>query len=60
MDDLELVKMRLSRIPVSALYGLARDSGVPYGTLWAIKMRRTKSPRYPTVRKLADHFKRPA
>ena len=58
MDDLELIKMRLSRLPIEALYKLAQDSGVPYGTLWHLKMRRTKSPRYPTVRKLADHFKK--
>lgn len=60
MDDLELIKMRLSRTPKEALYQLAQDSGVPYGTLWHLKMRKTKSPRYPTVRKLADFYKRAA
>jgi predicted transcriptional regulator len=57
MDDLELIKMRLSRTPVSELYTLAKMSGVPYGTLWNIKARKSKSPRYQTVRKLADFFK---
>jgi hypothetical protein len=60
MDDLELVKMRLSRMPVEALGVVAKASGVPYGTLWNIKTKNTKSPRYPTVRKLADYFKRAA
>lgn len=58
MDDLELVKMQLSRLPKDELYSLSQESGVPYGTLWAIKARKTKSPRYPTVKKLADHFRR--
>jgi hypothetical protein len=60
MDDLDLIKMRLSRTPVSALYKLAQECGIPYGTLWNIKARKSKSPRYQTVRKLADFFKQKA
>ena len=57
MDDLELVKMKLSRMPIGQLGELSKASGVPYGTLWNIKTKATKNPRYPTVKKLADHFK---
>lgn len=60
MDDLDLVKMRLSRLPIQALGEVSRQSGVPYGTLWNLKLKNTKSPRYPTVKKLADYFKRAA
>jgi hypothetical protein len=60
MDDLDLVKMRLSRIPLDGLTAVSMESGVPYGTIWNIKTRKTKNPRYPTVRKLADYFKRAA
>ena len=58
MDDFELVKQRLSETPVSDLYVLAQESGVPYGTLWNLKKKKTKSPRYPTVKALADYYKR--
>ena len=60
MDDLELVKMRLSRIAQKDLYALAQACGVPYGTLWHLKMRRTKNPRYKTAKLLAEHFKKQA
>lgn len=60
MDDLDFVKMKLSRTPISALGVISKDSGVPYGTLWNIRLKKTKSPRYPTVRLLADYFKRQA
>lgn len=60
MDDLELIKMKLSRTPVSALGQLAKDSGVPYGTLWNLKMKKTKNPRYKTFKPLADHYRRQA
>ena len=60
MDDLELVKQRLSETPVSALYGLSQESGVPYGTLWNLKKKKTKNPRYDTVKPLAEYFKRAA
>lgn len=58
MDDLELIKMRLSRTPVQALYRMAQESGVPYGTLWNLKNKKTKNPRYGTVKPLADFFRR--
>ena len=60
MDDLELVKMKLSRMPMDELYALHQASGVPYGTLWHLKMRRTKNPRYKTAKLLAEHFKKQA
>lgn len=60
MDDLELVKMRLSRMPQDELTDLSGKTGIPYGTLWNIWTRATKHPRYPTVKKLADHFKKSA
>ena len=52
--------MHLSRTPISALYRLSKDSGVSYGALWSLKRKYTKSPRYPTVKKLADYYKRSA
>lgn len=60
MDDLELIKMRLSRTPVENLYAMAQQSGIPYGTLWNLKMKKTKNPRYKTVKPLADFFKKQA
>lgn len=60
MDDLELVKQRLSETPVSKLYALSKDCGVPYGTLWNLKKKKTKNPRYDTVKPLADFWKRAA
>jgi hypothetical protein len=60
MDDLELVRERLSKTPVSGLRALSKESGVPYGTLWNIKKKKTKNPRYPTVKVLADHYKQKA
>jgi len=60
MDDLELIKMRLSRTPLEDLYRMARESGVPYGTLWNLRMRKTKNPRYQTVKPLAEYFKKQA
>lgn len=60
MDDLELVKSRLAGTPVSKLYSLSKDSGVPYGTLWNLKKKKTKNPRYQTVKPLADFWKRQA
>jgi len=60
MDDLELIKMRLSRTPLEDLYRMAQESGVPYGTLWNLRMRKTKNPRYQTVKPLAEYFKKQA
>jgi hypothetical protein len=58
MDDLELVKLRLSETPVDELYGLSKSTLVPYGTLWNLKKKKTKNPRYDTVKPLADWFRR--
>jgi hypothetical protein len=60
MDDLDLIKMHLFRTPENKLYALSKDSGVPYGTLWAIKKRKTKNPRYETVKTLSAYYKRAA
>ena len=60
MDDLELIKMRLSRTPLEDLYRMAQESGVPYGTLWNLRMKKTKNPRYQTVKPLAEYFKKQA
>jgi len=60
MDDLELIKMRLSRTPLEDLYAMSKESGVPYGTLWNLRMRKTKNPRYQTVKPLAEYFKKQA
>lgn len=60
MDDLDLIKMHLFKTPETGLYALSRDSGVPYGTLWNIKKRKTKNPRYGTVRTLAAYYKQKA
>lgn len=57
MDDFELVKQRLSETPVRALYALSKKSGVPYGTLWNLKKKKTKNPGFLTVKVLADHYK---
>lgn len=58
MDDLELVKERLAATPTSGLYELSKNSGVPYGTLWNLKKKKTKNPRYQTVKPLAEYWKR--
>ena len=60
MDDLDLIKMRLSRTPLEDLYRMAQESGVPYGTLWNLRMKKTKNPRYQTVKPLAEYFKKQA
>jgi hypothetical protein len=57
MDDLQLVRARLAKTPVAALYALSKASEIPYGTLWNLKKKKTKKPQYETVKKLADHFR---
>ena len=58
MDDLDLIKKRLATTPMSRLYRLSKDTKVPYGTLWNLKERITRNPRFETVRLLAAHFKK--
>jgi predicted transcriptional regulator len=57
VDDLDLVKMHIYRTPQDKLFRLSKDSGIPYSTLWNIKLKNTKSPRYDTVKKLASFYK---
>jgi len=56
MDLFQFVLDRLDREEERSLQQLARDTGVPYSTLRYIKERKTRSPRFETVRKLADHY----
>jgi hypothetical protein len=57
VDDLELIKMHLARTPISGLRDLSNASGVPYGTLWNLKKKNTKNPRYQTFKPLAAYLK---
>jgi len=57
MDDLQLIKERLSGIAISDLKDLGEKSGVPFGTLFKIKYDTTKNPRFDTVKRLADYFR---
>jgi hypothetical protein len=57
VDDLELINMHLARTPISGLRDLSNASGVPYGTLWNLKMKNTKNPRYQTFKPLAAYLK---
>ncbi len=57
MNDLELVKERLSETAISDLPALAEKTGVPFGTLHKIKYGKTKNPRFDTVKPLADYFR---
>lgn len=58
MDDLALVRKRLSKTPISELPALAAKTGVPFGTLFKIKYGTTKNPRYETVKPLVDYYRR--
>lgn len=58
MDDLELIKKRLFAMPDDELVGMADESGVPYGTLWNIKHKKTKNPRWDTFKLLRAHYAR--
>jgi hypothetical protein len=57
VDDLELIKMHLARIPISGIRELSNASGVPYGTIWNLKMKNTRNPRYQTFKALASYLK---
>lgn len=56
MDLFQFVLDRLDREEERSLQQLARDTGVPYSTLRYIKERKTRSPRFDTLKKLADHY----
>ena len=58
MDDLQLVRKRLSDTAISALDSLSKKSGVPFGTLQKIKYGTTKNPRWETVVQLASFYRR--
>lgn len=60
MDDLEKIKRRLERTPLSDLAELSNKSGVPFGTLQKLKYGTTKNPRFETVKLLTDHYDRAA
>ena len=58
MDELALVKKRLSEIPLSELEAVGNGCRpkVPFGTLHKIKYGTTKNPSFKTVKALADYF----
>lgn len=56
MDLFEFVLARLDEEEERSLQQLARDTGVPYSTLRYIRARKTKNPRFDTIKKLADHY----
>lgn len=58
MDDLQLVKKELAKLPLSAMDDLGEKTGVPRDTLIKIKYGTTKNPRYETVKALIEHFSR--
>lgn len=58
MDDLSLIRKRLSKTPISALHALSDKTGVPFGTLFKIKYGTTKNPRYDTVKPIAEYYRR--
>jgi hypothetical protein len=57
VDDLELIKMHLARIPISGIRELSNATNVPYGTIWNLKMKNTRNPRYQTFKPLADYLR---
>jgi hypothetical protein len=58
MDDLELIHKHLDAVPISELPALAEKAGVPFGTLHKIKYRKTKNPRFETVKALREYFEK--
>ena len=57
MNELELIRERLSAIPISELAEFGKRAGVSFGTLHKIKYGQTKNPRFETVKKLTDYFR---
>lgn len=57
MDVLERIQARLDQVPLSELPSEARRMRVPEGTLTKIKYRKTKNPRYQTVKKIAAYYR---
>jgi len=53
MDLLEEVRAKLKRVPIRGLSDFARRAKIPYGTIRAIKVGRSVSPRYMTLQKLS-------
>lgn len=58
MDDLQLIQERLDRVPLKDLPAEASRIRVPLGTLTKIKYRKTRNPRYRTVKKIAEYYRR--
>jgi hypothetical protein len=52
--------MKLSRATYPDVYKVSKATGIPPTTLWNIRIRRTKIPRYDTVQKLAAFYRRKA
>jgi predicted transcriptional regulator len=60
MDDMEVIRAGMGRLRLADMKPLSKQTKIPEPTLIKIYYGITKYPRFPTLRKLAEHFRKAA